>query len=104
MTRLPHAIEAVRETVATVSKFKLAQILNDDDLIDDIALDELELESIALILEEIFAISIPDELWSTPLFRTPASLAEWCICRSTEAAWTESRNGHHQPRRAAGHA
>lgn len=44
-----------------------------------------------LDLPWIFAISVPEELWKSPLRRTPASLAEWCIRKSDEAAWEASR-------------
>jgi hypothetical protein len=55
-------------------------------------MDELELESLQLIIEEIFAISLSDEIWRSPIYSTPASLAEYCIRKSDEASWAESRS------------
>lgn len=91
MTRLANAIDAIRDAVVTVSDFDRGAVFDDDDLVDDLALDRVELESLGLILEEVFALSVPDELWSSPLYRTPASLAEWCIRHSDDAAWREAR-------------
>ena len=88
--RLAHAIVAVRDAVFAVSTIPSARILDDDDLVDDLGLDELEFESLGLIISEVFAVDVPDELWHSPLYRTPASLAEWCIRKSDEAAWTET--------------
>lgn len=87
--RLSRATEAIRDAIAAVSTIPSARILDDDDLVDDLGLDELELESLGLILEEIFGIDVPEEIWGSPLNRTPASLAEWCIRKSNEAAWRE---------------
>jgi acyl carrier protein len=91
MTRLAGAIRAVREAVAVAAELPIDGIEPDDDLVDDIGLDELERESLGLILETVFNIAIPDELWNSPLYRTPASLAEWCIRKSDEAEWAEVR-------------
>jgi acyl carrier protein len=91
VTRLANAIETIRGMVAKRAGFRLDSIGADDDLIDDIGLDEIELESIQLDLEYIFGIKVPDELWSSPLYRTPQSLAEWCIRRSEEAGWAETQ-------------
>lgn len=91
MTRLAGAIQAVRDAVATAAVLPIDTVADDDDLIDDVGLDEIERESLSLILEEVFAITVPDDLWSSPLYRTPASLAEWCIRRSDQASWFVSR-------------
>jgi acyl carrier protein len=91
VTRLANAIDAIRDAIATVSELPAFSVGKDDDLVDDLGLDGLELEGISLILDEIFAIQVPDELWSSPLYRTPQSLAEWCIRRSEEAGWAETQ-------------
>jgi acyl carrier protein len=103
MSRLDRAIETIRECIATISDVPVASIGNDDDLIDDMALDPLELESLALVLEEIFSITVPECVWKAPVFRTAASLAEWCIRQSDLAAWAVCRNGA-RPQRLAGRA
>lgn len=89
--RLANAIERVRGCIAVAADMRSATIGNDDDLVDELGLDELELESLQLMLEEIFAISVPDELWAGSVYRTAASLAEWCIRQSDQAAWEASR-------------
>jgi acyl carrier protein len=92
MSRLGGAIQACREAIATAADLPFGSIGPDEDLIDDLGLDTLELVSVALILEEIFSIPlVPDDLFETPLYRTPVSLAEWCIRKSEEASWTETQ-------------
>jgi acyl carrier protein len=95
-SRLAGAILTVREAVASVLECPVESVPPDDDLIDDACLDELECESLGLILEEVFGITVPDELWKSCLYRTPTSLAEWCIRTSDNAAWVSCR----QQRRA----
>lgn len=91
-SRLAGAVDAIRGAIASISDWSAEQILEDDDLADDLLLDELDLEILGLILEEIFAIpEVPEQLWQSPLFRTPASLAEWCIRHSEDAAWREAK-------------
>lgn len=93
VTRLAGAILAVRQAVATATNLRVDDIPPDDDLINDLCLDELERESFGLIIEEVFGahVIIPAELWRSPLYRTPASLAEWCIRKSDEASWAETQ-------------
>jgi acyl carrier protein len=97
MSRLDGAILAVREAVAAASTISVDAIEPDEDLLDDLGLDNLELISLALILEEVFSIEVPEAIFETALYRTSASLAEWCIRQSEEASWTETRR---QRRRA----
>jgi hypothetical protein len=89
--RLERAIDALRECIATAAGIPLEEIGRDDDLIDDLALDEIERESLGLVIEEIFAIQLAETIWRSPLYRSPASLAEWAIRQSDEAAWIEAR-------------
>lgn len=91
MSRRQNAIEAIRQAVAAASEIPLDQIGADDDLIDDVSLDELELESVGLILEEIFeGISVdPIRLFAGPLYRSIDSLADWCIRQADLAAEIE---------------
>lgn len=91
MSRLGGAVESVRRAVATAADIPFDSVGPDEDLIDDISLDALERESLSLILEEVFGVTIPDALWKSPMYRTAASLAEWCIRKSEEAAWSESQ-------------
>lgn len=90
-SRLSGAILAVREAVAAAVGLPVESIEPDEDLILDLSLDELERESLGLVIDEVFAVIIPAELWRSPLYRTPASLAEWLIRKSEEAAWSETR-------------
>jgi hypothetical protein len=89
--RLEGAITAVRDAIATAAAIPSDSVGIDDDVIIDLQLKWLELESLSLILEEIFAVTVPDYLWRSPLHRTAGSLAEWLIARSNEAAWTEAK-------------
>lgn len=89
MTRLSGAITAVRQGIATAAEIAFDSVGPDEDIVDELNLDELERESLGLILEELFCITIPDGLWKTPLYRTAASLAEWCIRQSALAAEIE---------------
>lgn len=92
MSRLDRAIDAVCQAIETVSQIPAAKIERDDDFKADIGLDPLELESLGLIIEEIFSIRIdPEHLFASPIYRTPASLAEYCIRHSELASWAESR-------------
>lgn len=97
--RLAKATDAIRDAIAAASDIRANTIGPDDDLIEDLALEALELESLGLILEEIFALpGIPAELWTSPLYRTASALAEWCIRASDQAAWQVALN----PQRKAG--
>ena len=89
MTRLVGAILAVRQAIATAADIPIDSVPADDDLIDDLCLDELERESLGLIIEELFGVKLHARLWSSPLYRTAAALAEWIIRKSEEAAWAE---------------
>lgn len=91
MNRISGAIQAVLEAVAVASDLPSAAIGPDDDLVDDLHLDELELESLQLILEELFAIEVPDEIWNTPLYRTAGGLAEWVVRHSESASYAEAQ-------------
>lgn len=97
MSRLDRAISAIIEAIATAADMPAERIAYDDDLIEDLGLKTLELLSLALILEEIFSISIPESIFESPIYRTAASLAEWCIRESERASWAESQR---QRRRA----
>lgn len=99
--RQSRATDAIRQAIAAATEIRLAVIGDDDDLIDDLALNPLELESLSLVLEEIFAIRIPAEaLYGSPLYRTPSSLAEWAIRASDQAAWAEAQRAPRRIRRA----
>lgn len=90
-SRLSGAVQSIREAIAAAAEIDFDVIGGDEDLIDDLGLDNLELVSLALIVEEIFAVSVPDNLFQTPLYRTASSLAEWAIRQSDQGAWAESR-------------
>lgn len=90
MTRLACAITAISAAVAIVLELPIIAIDADDDLVDDLQLDECERESLSLIIDDQFGIVLDEELWSTPLYRTPSALAEWVIRKSEEAAWEET--------------
>lgn len=98
MSRLDGAIQAIREAIsaATGNGIPAAGIGYDQDIIEEFDLDNLELISLSLILEELFGISIPQAHFESALYRTPASLAEWCIRKSDEAAWRESQRQRHR--------
>lgn len=85
------AIQSIREAIAAASEIPLESIGPDDDLIEDLNLDNLEIVSLGLILEEIFAIAIPDGLFESALYRTAGAMAEWAIRQSDQAAWQESQ-------------
>lgn len=102
MTRLEGAIFAVRQAISAAATIPLDSIGEDEDICDDLNLDELELESLGLIIDEVFAITVPSELWDSALYRTSATLAEWCIARSTEAAWAASRHAQQLRQRRYG--
>lgn len=89
--RLAGAILAVRQAVGTACGIPLESIEPDEDLINDLGMDELECESLGLILDEVFAVVVPIELYRSPLYRTCASLAEWIIRQSEASEWTEAR-------------
>lgn len=93
VTRLVGAIEAVRDAVrASLDRDPIVPwICADDDLINDLGVTAYELESLSLIVEEVFGIELLDDLWRTPLYRTPASLAEWVLRKADEAAWEETQ-------------
>lgn len=94
MSRLDAATEAVREAIAFLARPAIAldEIGEDDDLIVDLELDPYQLESLALILEEMFCVSlIPQSLFKSPHYRTASSLAEWLIRQSTAEAWREAK-------------
>lgn len=91
--RLENAISAVCDAACVAAGVPCGMMFvgPDEDLIDDIQLDPLECETLRLILEEVFGVAVPDNLWATPLYRTPSSLAEWLISRSNLAAWIEAK-------------
>lgn len=91
MTRLAGAIEAIQSAVATAADIPFASIGPEEDFVDLLGLDNLELISLQLIIEEIFSIRVPDEIFETPRHRCAASLAEWAIRQSDQAAWQEGR-------------
>lgn len=100
MSRLAGAILAVRQAIVAASDprkrghgYALEQVGEDDDLIDDLCLCPIELESLGLILEETFqGISVdPETLWRGAWHRTPEALAQWCIRQSDLAAEVELR-------------
>jgi hypothetical protein len=91
VSRLEGAIQVVREAVATCAGLPVDSIEQDEDLVSDLCLDALERESLGLIIDEIFSVIIPVELWRSPLYRTPATLAEWLIRKSEEASWKETQ-------------
>jgi hypothetical protein len=97
--RLARATDCIRDAIAAATGIPLERISDDDDLIDDLALNPLELEGLGLILDEIFAIRVPGHLWAGPIYRTPGSLAEWCIRASEQAAWAEAQRGPAQRRK-----
>jgi hypothetical protein len=90
--RLENATAAVRDAIATAADIPHDSVGIDDDLLDDVKLQPIELETLRLILEEIFGASVPDSLWNTPLYRTASSLAEWLIQRSNLASWLEAKS------------
>lgn len=93
MSRLDGAILAVRQAIASATggDIPLEAIGKDEDLVDDLSLDNLELISVALMLEEVFQVPVSEEIFEQPLYRTPAALAEWLIRKSEEAEWAEVR-------------
>lgn len=91
MSRLERAVDSVRRAIATAADIPFDGVGPDEDIVDDIGLDPLECESLALIVEEVFGVTVPDELWRTPLHRTAAALAEWAIRESDHQAWLSSR-------------
>lgn len=95
MSRRSRAIDAIRQAIelATDRQIPRGSFAADDDLVDDLSLCPLELEQLGLFVGEIFqGISIDSEsLFSGPLYRTPESLADWCIRKADEAAWAESQ-------------
>ena len=91
MSRLDGAITAIRKAIATATDLPLDSIAADDDLADDLCLVELERLSLSLIVEEVFGVVLCDELWTTPLYRTPAAMAEWVIRQAEVNAEVEAR-------------
>lgn len=91
MSRLDGAIQAVRSAIAAASEIPIDSIGPDEDIVDELSLDDLELISLALILEEVFSIPVPESLFARPQHRCPSSLAQWCIDRSNESEWREAR-------------
>lgn len=89
VSRLDGARDAVLRAIATAGDIPIENFGPDEDIVDDLIFDELECESLGLILEEVFGIVVPEELWHSPLYRTAASLAEWCIRQSDLAAEVE---------------
>ena len=99
--RLARATDTIRQAIAAATDIPLATIGEDDDLIDDLRMAMLELESLSLVLEEIFAIRIPIEsIYASPMYRTAGALAEWAIRASDQAAWAEAQRGPQRIRRA----
>jgi acyl carrier protein len=99
--RQSRATDAIRQAISAATEIRLVTIGEDDDLIDDLAMNSLELESLSLVLEEIFAIQIPAQaLYGSPLYRTPSALAEWAIRASDQAAWAEAQRPPQRIRRA----
>lgn len=85
--RMHGAILAIRTAIVAGSNYELCNVDADDDMIDDLALDELEIESFSLIIEEVFGVVVPEDLFRSPLYRTAESFAEWVIARSDALAW-----------------
>jgi acyl carrier protein len=91
MSRLSGAIGSICEAISAAADIPIERIDPDDDFIDELAMNALELESLGMIVEEIFAIAIPDDLWRSPIYRTASALAEWAIRQSDQQAWLESQ-------------
>lgn len=95
--RTRSAVHIVREAVASATdRLALHSIGEDDDILAALHFEPNELESLTLILEEIFSIAVPGVLWRKALYRTPAALAEWLIAESDKAAWIEVRQQRRQ--------
>jgi acyl carrier protein len=83
------ATQAVREAVATACNIPMDAIGADDDVVDDLNLDNLELISLGLILEEIFCVQVPETIFESAMLRTASGLAGWLVRRCEEAEWAE---------------
>lgn len=93
MSRLDRAIEACRDAAAAAGEMSVNEIDQDSDFVDDLGFDNLELLGLSLIIEEIFSIQCPDDLFAYPRRRCPSGLADWAIKQSELASWTEARAG-----------
>lgn len=92
MSRLSGATDAIRQIVFEASDdIVLHSIGEDHDLIEDLGLKTLELVSVGLMIEEVFFVAVPDGLFETPLYRTPAALAEWVLRQTVAASYAEAR-------------
>lgn len=89
--RLLGAVDAVSAAIAGALAINPDRIGPDDDLILDLGMKPIDLESLSLIVDEIFSVQIPEALFKSGLYRTPAALAEWLISRSDERAWQTAR-------------
>lgn len=89
--RIDGATLAIRQAIVEVSDYCLPNVGADDDMIDDLALDELELEGLNLIVEELFGVSVPEDLFRTPLYRTPEAFAEWIIRQAEAQSYAERK-------------
>jgi acyl carrier protein len=104
MSRIAGATQKIRRIVfEATDDIELEAIGPDDDLKEDLDLNVLELLSVCLIVSDVFGVDVPDGIFETPLYRTPAALAEWVIGQAEEAAWAERRMSgpHAQGRRRA---
>lgn len=91
MSRQAGAAESIREAIAAATGVRPALIGLDDDMIDDLKMDELERESLGLVIEEIFGVRIPPDLWRSALYRTANALSEWVVREAERQAWLESQ-------------
>jgi acyl carrier protein len=98
MSRLHGAIDAIRQIIAQAADIPASSFEDDDDLVEDLGLKTLELVSVGLIIEEIFSIAVPDDLFESALYRTPEALAEWAVRQANAASYQEARA---QPRKRA---
>jgi acyl carrier protein len=99
MSRIAGATQKVRRIVfEATDDIELEAIGPDDDLKEDLGLNVLELLSVCLIVGDVFGVDVPDGIFETPLYRTPAALAEWVIGQADSASYQEAQR--QAPRRA----
>lgn len=89
--RVEGAVELIKREVVARAGFRTDPVDCDDDLVDDLGMGEIELESLQFALEDAFGINIPCHLWDSPLHRTSRSLGEWCVRQAELAAEIELR-------------